>query len=134
MSKMSLQQHPAFGSGAKRRIRHCPYKTMKKKGKIPPFEYLSRNEWDIEIPVNPPPTLVPLVIYVSITICIVVSLKLGQSLEYQSYCRCDIRKIGNVRFGPSVLDLVLVLDLVFVFVFVLFLNFISACEASILCK
>ena len=74
------------------------------------------------------------VIYVSITICIVVSLKLGQSLEYQSYCRCDIRKIGNVRFGPSVLDLVLDFVFVFVLFWFLFLNFISACEASILCK
>ena len=64
------------------------------------------------------------------TIYIVFSLKLGQSLEYQSYSRCDIRRMGIARFG----SLVLVLFFVLVLFLVLFLNFISACEASILCN
>ena len=68
------------------------------------------------------------------TIYIVFSLKLGQSLEYQSYSRCDIRRMGIARFGSLVLVLFFVLVL-FLFLFlVLVLNLISACEASILCN
>ena len=66
------------------------------------------------------------------TIYIVFSLKLGQSLEYQSYSRCDIRRMGIARFGSLVLVLFFVLVL-FLFL-VLVLNLISACEASILCN
>ena len=34
-----------------------------------------------------------------ISICIPHSLKLGQSLKYQSYSRCDIRIMGTGLFG-----------------------------------